>query len=92
MHICMYVYWPHACIQCANCTCSLYSHVRSLFISNSDVSNGNFHLLCRSVHILIIDTLHSFSYGTLIMSYESVDVHEGFYMHPPFFSHDLIMT
>ena len=41
------------------------------------------HLLCRSVHILIMDTLaynyiHLIIYS-LLMSYESVDVHAGFY-------------
>ena len=39
------------------------------------------HLLCRNVHILIVDTLTYIDIllVTLIMSYESVNVHAGFY-------------
>ena len=52
------------------------------------------HILCRRVHILIVDTLTYIEIHlvTLIMSYESVDVHAGINICRPLFSQDLIPT
>ena len=48
-------------------------------------SGANIIIECRSVHIIIVDTITYIDIHlvTLILSYESVDVHAGFYKSPP---------
>ena len=79
MYVCLFATYayPMCILNMSNLLlCTIFIHlIYELF----NVCAGN--LLCRSVHILIMDMLTwtDIILATIIMSYESVDVHAGFY-------------